>query len=273
MTRSLKIRQSGTLTLRKILIDSRVASLYRRVFGLPFLGERIRFSMALEMLGQPARKRQRLLDAGCAWGMLLFELSKARRLHSFELFGVDLSVDSLRDAVRLAGVVNTDYFHPVAADVRFLPFADNSFNRALCAEVLEHVENDGLVLREFRRTLQRDGRLVVTVPNTNQKTSWVSTSSMVLFDHVREGYPPEDLRRLMERHGFSVLEQHMAGNLFGATAWEVSFRFLSLFKPLAARSIIEALTFPVFYAIAKLDLLAHDRAWSKWVLMEVSKPS
>lgn len=77
----------------------------------------------------------------------------------------------------------------------------------------------------------------------------------------------------MERHGFSILKQRMAGNLLGATAWEVSFRFLSLFDPLAARSIMEALTFPIFYAISKLDLLANDRLWSKWLLMEVSKVS
>lgn len=67
----------------------------------------------------------------------------------------------------------------VRADVRELPFASGSFDLVLCVSTLEHVgadntgyglaaESDGAsrlqALRELRRVLARDGRLLITVP-------------------------------------------------------------------------------------------------------------
>lgn len=84
-----------------------------------------------------------------------------------ELTGVDLAE---ADVPGLTGV---------RADVRELPFADASFDLVLCVSTLEHVgadntgyglaaEDDGAsrltALRELRRVLVRDGRLLITVP-------------------------------------------------------------------------------------------------------------
>jgi SAM-dependent methyltransferase len=67
----------------------------------------------------------------------------------------------------------------VVADVRDLPFEDGRFDLALCVSTLEHVGRDNAVyevdaprdedgdaaaLRELRRVLAADGRLLVTVP-------------------------------------------------------------------------------------------------------------
>jgi len=84
-----------------------------------------------------------------------------------ELVGVDLAA---ADVPGLSGV---------QADVRDLPFADGSFDLALCVSTLEHVgadntgygleaEDDGAsrltALRELRRVLTPRGRLLITVP-------------------------------------------------------------------------------------------------------------
>jgi SAM-dependent methyltransferase len=84
-----------------------------------------------------------------------------------ELVGVDLAA---ADVPGLRGV---------QADVRDLPFADASFDLALCVSTLEHVgadnsgygleaEDDGAsrltALRELRRVLTPRGRLLITVP-------------------------------------------------------------------------------------------------------------
>lgn len=267
----MKVPSSETARLREVLISSRATSLYKRVFGLPVLGARIRFSAAVKLL-EPRRK-QRILDAGCSWGALLFELSRSGGLESFELIGVDLSVGALRDARRVARSLRTGAFHALAADIRFLPFAENSFDSVICADVLEHIENDRSAIRDLRRTLRSDGRLILTVPNAEQKTAWVSTSNMELFNHVREGYSFEVLRLLMESEGFYIIRTAHAGNLFGAAAWEVSIRLLSLFKSITAHSALEALTFPIFFGLAKLDSWSGDRKWGKWLLVEASKPS
>lgn len=89
----------------------------------------------------------------------------------------------LRSGVELVGVDlatrDVEGMEAVEADVRDLPFADGAFDQVLLVSTLEHVGADNTVygvlaggggearadaLRELRRVLRRDGRLLVTVP-------------------------------------------------------------------------------------------------------------
>ena len=52
----------------------------------------------------------------------------------------------------------------VVANVAELPFADDSFEVAICSELLEHVADPRRVLAEVHRVLEADGQLLVCVP-------------------------------------------------------------------------------------------------------------
>jgi SAM-dependent methyltransferase len=109
---------------------------------------------------------RRVLDVGYAFAEPAY-LAGLVALGAAELTGVDLAA---ADVPGLESVV---------ADVRELPFADSSFELALCISTLEHVGRDNDVydvdaprdergdetaLRELRRVLATDGRLLVSVP-------------------------------------------------------------------------------------------------------------
>src|SRR3989344_1586563 len=47
---------------------------------------------------------------------------------------------------------------------RKLPFKDNSFDVIICADVLEHLENDDFSIKELVRVLKKDGTIVLTGP-------------------------------------------------------------------------------------------------------------
>jgi len=54
----------------------------------------------------------------------------------------------------------------VVADGINLPFKTNAFSHAICAEVLEHVENDRCMLKELIRILKKPaGCLILTLPH------------------------------------------------------------------------------------------------------------
>jgi SAM-dependent methyltransferase len=74
-----------------------------------------------------------------------------------------------------------------------LPFPDQTFDVVLIGEVLEHLERDTRALRNVRRVLKDDGRLVVTVPFYND---WEE-------GHMRI-HSPLSSRRLLELGGFAV---------------------------------------------------------------------
>jgi SAM-dependent methyltransferase len=89
----------------------------------------------------------RILDAGCGEGVLVDEY--ADRLH---IEGIDPNYSSAR--VR-------------SGSLTALPYADATFDRALCLDVLEHLtfEEQPRALAELFRILKSGGELLVSVPN------------------------------------------------------------------------------------------------------------
>lgn len=89
----------------------------------------------------------RVLDAGCGEGVLVEEY--AGRL---EIEGVDANYSSER--VRNASLTE-------------LPYANATFDRALCLDVLEHLtfEQQPRALAELHRVVRPGGQILVSVPN------------------------------------------------------------------------------------------------------------
>ncbi len=59
----------------------------------------------------------------------------------------------------------------VKLDVRNLPFAENTFDVAMCNHVFEHIDNDRLAMSEFFRVLKPGGWAIFQVPiRWNKKT-------------------------------------------------------------------------------------------------------
>lgn len=77
-----------------------------------------------------------------------------------------------------------------------LPFDDAAFDSAICMEVLEHIDEDALAVRELARVLRPGGTLLVSVPMPPAPPDSA---------HVREGYTVEELHRLLTAGGFEVV--------------------------------------------------------------------
>jgi SAM-dependent methyltransferase len=142
----------------------------------------------------------RVLDVGYAFAEPAY-LAGLVALGVAELSGVDLAeadVPGLR---------------PIAADVRTMPVADGVFDLIFCISTLEHVgrdndvyaidapkaeEGDEAALRELRRVVARDGRVLVSVPTGERDDQgWQLQRT------------PEDWIALFERAGFLVFEDEL----------------------------------------------------------------
>jgi SAM-dependent methyltransferase len=109
-----------------------------------------------------------VLDAGCGEGRHCFGcLERGARV-----VGLDLSFDPLRLAARrlrgraselesLGEMNQGDAFH--------LPYANDTFDRIICSEVMEHVHDYVAAVRELARVTRPGGKLAITIPTATSE--------------------------------------------------------------------------------------------------------
>ncbi|MFI4992213.1 MAG: methyltransferase domain-containing protein [Solirubrobacterales bacterium] len=136
---------------------------------------------------------QRVLDAGCgtAYGSALLAEAGAA-----EVIGVDCACEILEAArPEMPTIVTLE-----AGDVTSLQFEDGRFDLVVCFEVIEHLENPGRALDEFRRVLGPAGTLAISSPNRDVYPPGNP-------HHLHE-YTPEELKaELLERFDSVRLER------------------------------------------------------------------
>lgn len=111
---------------------------------------RLRARLVRQVLADHSDKR--FLDAGCGTGLNLRHLPPGA-------VGIDINLWNI-------SVVRTRYpqYRSLVGDIEAMPFGGGEFDALLCTEVLEHLPNPGLALKEISRVLRRGGVLVGTVP-------------------------------------------------------------------------------------------------------------
>ena len=109
-------------------------------------------TMIVEAAGD--RAKGAVLGNGCGVGMYAEHLAP----YGGAVVGLDIEYDRVQVGHR-RGMVG------LTAVGEALPFADASFDLILSHEVLEHVQDDRMAIREMVRTLKDRGRIVIFVPN------------------------------------------------------------------------------------------------------------
>lgn len=153
---------------------------------------------ALGGLVEP-RPGDRILDLGCAAGALT---------HFFSQSGATVvGVDSEPRAIAKARSLFPD-LEFVEADVGSLPFADESFDKAVAGDLVEHLDEQAFtnMLREVRRILVGEGTLSIYTPNPRHPIERLKARNLVLAQnptHIGLRTATE-LTRLLTKSGYAV---------------------------------------------------------------------
>ena len=135
-------------------------------------------------------KGQVLLDAGCGEGR---HCEGALELNSTAL---------TQAATRLLGKTNGSSF--LKANALTLPFTDESFDRIICSEVMEHVENYKIAIKELYRVIKPGGRIAVTIPTEPTELLYLALSTDYFETpggHIRI-FKPRTLSLSLQKAGF-----------------------------------------------------------------------
>ncbi len=116
----------------------------------------------------------RVIDLGCGTGRHVLELSKIPA----DIIGADISRTDIRAGRYLLEIMRRR--DEVKARVHWLqtagerlPFKDGAFDRVICTETLEHVDDEHVLARELARVLKPGGILAISVPDEySEKVFW-----------------------------------------------------------------------------------------------------
>ena len=163
------------------------------------------------------KKGDRVLDLGCGEGR---HVISAYLEEDIDAIGVDLCLDDLKSTQEKFAAFedkeNTNKsFLLTSANALHLPFADNSFDKVICSEVLEHIPDYEGALAEVERILKPGGLFCASVPRFWPE--WVCWHYSDDY-HENEGghvriFLEKQLRRKIEKQGFIFYHKHWAHSL------------------------------------------------------------
>ena len=146
-----------------------------------------------------------VLDIGCANGQHTLRAAKFVE----KIVGIDIDAKELNKGKREGKrrrIKNVEFLTSSAEEK--LKFKKEAFDKVLFFDVLEHLQNQDMILFEIWRVLKSKGLLLISVPNKN--TSWkkLQRSARLNYfsdpDHKRE-YSEDEMRKLLERYKFKIL--------------------------------------------------------------------
>jgi len=167
---------------------------------------RRRILLALLRRTLPVREGLRILDAGCGTGINLEYLSEFG-----DVTGVDFADEAIEfcrrrghDAVRQADLTHLD------------GWPDGEWDLVTALDVVEHIEDDGAVVRELVRVTRPGGYLLITVPAF--PALW---SDHDVVNHHKRRYRAHELRALVEGNGCELVRFTYMNSLLFPIAWLV----------------------------------------------------
>jgi len=111
------------------------------------------------------KKGDKILDAGCGTGVFTDDILE----HGASVFGIDISLPMItRAEEKLEGC----RFFPALGTMICLPFAENTFDKAVSITALEFIEDGRKAVEELFRVTKKGG--TVLVATLNSLSSWAA---------------------------------------------------------------------------------------------------
>lgn len=157
------------------------------------------------------KKGEKILSVGSGAGTYEVKLAK---LYDIEVWASDISYEWLKICKKRAiknGVFNKMKF--IHCPAENLLIKSNYFDKIVCSEVLEHIQNKNMAIKEMYRVLKKDGILALSTPNKINKELWRAIfflpSKIFQIEKIQAYDQPvtaRKLRELLTNNGFKIVD-------------------------------------------------------------------
>ncbi len=138
------------------------------------------------------KKNGNLLDVGCAFGTLL----RVAQKEGFEPYGIDLNQTAVQRARKFSKNVK-------CGTLENAKYEDSYFDIVVMSDVIEHLHDLHVTIKEINRILKKNGILYIVTPNTNSLSRKILRSKWPHYKTEHLCYfNQSNIRKLLD--GFSL---------------------------------------------------------------------
>ena len=205
---------------------ARQSSSVRRIFyfalGVIFLRTWY-VKRTLRQLLAGKKKNFEIFDAGSGFGQ--YSYFCARNFPAATIHAVDVKAEQIDDCKKFFAAVSLPQVDFSIEDLT-VPLHSDRFDCILSIDVMEHIEDDVTVFRNFFQAMKKGGVLVIHTPsNFGGSDVHEEGDSSFVEEHVRDGYSAEDITRKLKVAGFTMEKVSYTYGPAGSFAWQLGIKF------------------------------------------------
>jgi len=169
-----------------------------------------------------------ILDAGSGFGQYTYRM--ARWFPQSKIKAVDIKSEQIDDCnqfMQKAGLTNRVKFE--LADLTQFQEPDK-YDLILSVDVMEHIEEDVQVFRNFYMSMKNGGMLLISTPSDQGGSDSHDHDHEegvhgFIDEHVRDGYNISDIETKLKSVGFSNIEARYSYGNPGKISWKLSMKY------------------------------------------------
>lgn len=164
-----------------------------------------------------------IYDAGSGYGQYSYFLAK--KLKPCSIFSVDVKGDWIKNSEQFFESRKIENIDFAVEDLTKIEH-QNKFDLIVCVDVMEHIEEDIKVFKNYFNALKDGGYLLINTPSVfggsdvhnNEEESFIG-------EHARDGYSKEDLESKLHPLGFKTYQSRYTYGFWGDIAWRTGIKF------------------------------------------------
>jgi SAM-dependent methyltransferase len=167
-----------------------------------------------------------ILDAGSGFGQYSYRIS--RLFPKALIKAVDVKEEQIFDCNQffLKTKLNDRVIFEKADLTKYIE--ENQFDLILSVDVMEHIEDDIQVFKNFHTSLTNKGMLLISTPSdqggSDAHDHEDDNVSGFIDEHVRDGYNIEDIKNKLRMAGFKEISARYQYGKSGSLSWLLSMK-------------------------------------------------
>ncbi len=185
-----------------------------------------------------------IFDAGTGYAQYSYFM--ANKLKPNNIYSVDVKKEWIEDAeefFKKSSISNVKFGVEDLTEINY----ENKFDLIVCVDVMEHIEDDVQVFKNYYKALKDEGFLLINTPSIYGGSDVHEDSEeSFISEHARDGYSFEDLKSKLEPIGFKIYKSIYTYGFWGDKAWRLGIKIPMLMLNVSKVLLI---VLPFYYLI------------------------